>query len=355
MTDSTHDKNAEAQSGGVQPEQAGSETVSLDDALKESLGDAVKVEELGQEAPAEEKAAEPEEQAEEKPEGGSSESETPEEPAVEIPDAFSAEHKEALSGLSAEARKTFLDLYKGFEADYTRKTQDLSAKTKLADEIERIMGPQAAALTANGMTVAQGIAQLVQLQNMYQNDPKGYLEMIAKSVRQRMPDLDLSTLTEPPDIDVDPQVRQLQQTVQALSNELNQFKQNATQADIQGAENDLKAFAEAKDSEGNPLHPHFDQIKVKMGLLMKASADAGQGMTLEDAYSQAVRTDATLHDAMIAKRVEEALKAERQKQEVERARPGKEIDAGQAPAQKSFKGQKLDDILSQTTAELTGA
>lgn len=354
--------SAEAQaSGGKRLEET--DGVSLDDAINESMelaisgGETTRVETHkakepdGDEAPAggpKEEEPTPPPEGEAGPDGG----ETPPEPeAVEIPGSLSAEHQTALKALPEDARKAAVDFYKSVQSDTDRRNQEVIDKTRFADEIEQIAGPYRSQLAAQGMTVSQGIAQLVQLNEMFKRDPAGYLNMVAQNVRQARPDVDLSSIISPQEDleDIDPRVAQLTQTVNTLANSFNQFQQTAQQSEVTQVSNTIQEFADAKNAEGQPAHPHFNEVRVRMGALM----ETGAAKDMEDAYQQAMRSDPAQFEAQVEARVQAAQEGIRKKQEeeVQRARGGREISTEAPPAKTNYRDQKLDAIIGGTLDE----
>lgn len=104
---------------------------------------------------------------------------------------------------------------------------------------------------------------------------------------------------------------------------------------------DIRSFAEAKGPDGNPLRPHFNDVRQEMGRLISA----GLAADLDSAYQKAIRTN----DAVWAK-VQGDESAKRAKAEAERV--AKEREAASKAAREA---QRAGNVNVRASGAVSGS
>lgn len=235
---------------------------------------------------------------------------------VEPPEHWSAEDKARFSALPDEAtRQTVLEWRKQIERGASEKFEAAARERR---EIEQLMEPVAQELRLAGLTPIDGIRRLVGAETLLRTDPARGLEWLAQNygrlvagtgqaheiVRRVATALGVEVAgngkTEPETAEA----RRIA-ALEARFIEQERARQQAwaeQQAQtVNAATSAIREFADAKDSNGKPTHPHFERVKVQMGALMQS----GAAQDLEDAYQRAVWADPEIR--------EELTKAEREK------------------------------------------
>lgn len=261
-----------------------------------------------------------------------------------IPDNFPADRRDALVKMPADAQKQVLEIFDEIQAAGARSAQEQGEQVKLASEMGQVFEPWQGYLQQQGLSAPQATERLLGLYRHYLSDPKGYIQQVAK-----LAGIDLAALGEPGESDdyepLDPRVVTLQQRLDKTEQALNQFQTGTQQREVAQAQSVIQQFAEAKDAEGNPTHPHYEQVKARMAKLF----GSGEADSLDQAYELAVRLDPTLYTAEIERVRQETLAEakKRQEEEVARAKTGRTITTKSAPTEVSTKGMKLGDVIDK--------
>lgn len=330
------------------------EAMSLDDALATALQDDQSNDEGEDAEPVEGDATaevkdqdgnegEPEETAAEENAAEEAGDETEGEPdeALSAPDHWPADKREAFNGLPNEAKTMLLDQSKALEAQFTRKNQELSEQTRFAETVRREIEPFADDMRLSGLDEAGAIRQLVGLHAFAKKDPAGYINYVANAFG-----VNLASLNQQPEDHeyIDPQVAALTNKVHSLESVAQQQQYHAQMAQREQAQSMINSFASEADENGQPLRPHFEQVKPKMGVLLQS----GQAKDMADAYEQAVWADPTIRTQMTAAqeaRIAQEAEAKR-KAAVEKAKRAGKTPNSSAPPKTEFNSKDLDSVLN---------
>ena len=235
-------------------------------------------------------------------------SETPDQPetqkaaepqaeAIEPPSSWSAEVKAKWATLPPDVQRYVLDRESQTHKAITEKGQ----RASLYDAIEQAIGENKTALVAEYGDIPRAVQMLVNVSTQAGRDPLRFIEWFAG---QRGIDLraHFAGQAGQPAAPADPMQH-------ALVNEVTQLKQHIERQQAETLQSTISQFEQAKDASGNPLRPHFADVRTDMGRLIASGAAQG----LEDAYAKAVR----MNDAVWAKTqaAEEAKRAEKAKAE----------------------------------------
>ena len=209
------------------------------------------------------------------------------------PERWSAEEKAKFTALPREAQEIVAERYKGMEADYTRKTQEVAETRKSIEPVIGEFQRLDPLLKHMGYTPQQFIAESGQVaSNLLSGNPNDRANAIAYLVQHRqVPIAELLTaLGISPRADgtgPDPAVLQLRQTVTGLEQQLRQIGEQRKTDEVQRAQAEFDALGQIKDESGQPKFPHFGRVAKTMIQLVATN----QADTWDSAYSKAVRLD----------------------------------------------------------------
>lgn len=239
-----------------------------------------------------------------------------------------------------DIQKRWLDREGEFSKGLNAKAQEAAQLRREWESIERAFQPFERDLGLRGVTRQQFLGQLINVHKWLVEDPAAAMQWISQQY-----EVDLSALNKAPQ-NVDPVVQSLQSKTQQLERYLQQQEQQRATQEHAANLSRVTSFAEAKDANGKPLHPHFDDVAAEIVALMKAGE-----RDLETAYKKAVR----MNDEIWQKVQSEQLLQTQQKQQAEqkqrldrakRASVGTEGQNVQGSAPKKTLRDELSDAFS---------
>jgi len=327
-------------------EQAGPDDL---DAVLDKVIESQPEEESGEEQPEppnsdEDPPQEPEGQASETDEGKSEEEQAE---VLDVPEDFPADRREALAALPAEARKVVLDQYKDFQAGFTKKTQELAEQRRAVEPVTQLLESHKDYFARRGIPEAQraqAISSLIQAENILSSgtpeQKRSYFHKLARDygINLASPGSEDTEYEDPQIASHDPRVDQLVQRFQERERREVMERQQELQRDIE-------AFQAAVDEQGNPKHPHFEQVRGTMSQLL----ESGVVENLDDAYGRAVRLDDTLFNESLERERQKVAEAEAKKRQeaVEKAKAAAPKKGKSEPGKGGKKAETLDDAVTQ--------
>lgn len=261
------------------------------------------------------------------------------------------------------AQKTFFDKFKSLDDGYQAKFRDLSAK-------EKDFASQQEAFKANERflnaykdfenTIAQDdrnqilaqfggmpqyMARLYNLDKQFASDPLGFINGL-----MRTSGITVDMLTkgaQSPEF----QQRQFQnQQAQQLGNMEKRLAEMVNQRISQEAfQNKVLSFASERDSEGNSLHPHLEQVADMMDVFLSKNPS----MSLQDAYDNACYAVPEVRSLMLKENLERETKEKLAQEELEKAKKAKGISSKPTPAG-SHKQKNWETVLDNLLADQDG-
>lgn len=168
------------------------------------------------------------------------------------------------------------------QAYLTKKEQEASQyQRRLQTEYEplnQFLSPYVQQWARQGLDPIGGLRAVMSWRDALESDPQGTIVQLAQELG-----IDLAQATaETPW--VDPHVQQLQSELQQLKQAEQQRQQYQMQSQQQFLMQQVEAFRQATDGNGNPMHPHFEAVFDDM----LAIAAARPGITPDKAYATAV-------------------------------------------------------------------
>lgn len=230
----------------------------------------------------------------------------PEAPSIEPPQSWSAEARAKWDALPPDLR-TYIAQREG---EAHKAITSAGERAKQFEALDSVLAPRRQALAQTYGSEAAAIQQLLQLSDYAAQDPAGFVQWFAQSRGINLPGVQQQPGNAP-----DP-VAPLYQEIQGL-------KQTIAQREAAETEAQIRTFAEAKGPDGQPLRPHFDDVRADMGRMINAGLAKG----LDDAYAKAIRAN----DAVWAK-VQAAEAATKAKAEAEAAAK-RQAEAAKAAAE----------------------
>lgn len=228
-------------------------------------------------------AGEAEDDSPPSPEDKTAEAQTKPDPAQgsnQAPEHWSAEDKAVFAKLPEEARNFFMRRYTEMEADYTRKSQANAGAVQTIQALAPIFNDPdiVRSMQEQNLHPVQAIAEWARFHKGATSQDTRVRAAVLVEIAERMgfdparvfaPSRPPTALT--PEMEQDPKVRffadlqgKTASDLQALRNELQQFKQQETERLEQEAvrvnRSAVDAFADEKGADGKPLRPYFDRV-----------------------------------------------------------------------------------------------
>lgn len=214
------------------------------------------------------------------------------------------------AGWSAEAKAAWTQLPPAIQAAVSRREQEVSdgfrqksEELKMWQGIEQQLAPRRQTFAQMGYrNDAQVVEHLLTFADAYNRNPAGLIQHLASTAGidlRQLAQQPAGQQTRPTASAQPPATRQQDPQFAALHNELTKLKTSLAERDKAEAAATLKAFA------ADPKHPHFEEVKVDMAMLLRAGET-----DLEKAYERAVWANPAVREKLLA---EQAAAGQRQK------------------------------------------
>lgn len=253
-------------------------------------------------------------------------------------------HKDMLAKLPEDAQKFLVERHRDMEADHTRKTTEIANLRRDWEPVAQMFTPHADLMRQKGLTPQSMIGAWYNVERGLMSGGQQAADIVAGIVNGY--NIDRATLgrmlgfqtshapTDPPApvpengaaTQVPPEVAQKlgqmeawirQQEQQSRDRERAAYVDKATTQ-----ENEIAQFAQATDSAGALLHPHFEDVKADMAYHAQVMWASGRPPVLSELYDQAVRANPATYAKLIAseRAAWEAQRATEEKQRQDAAR-----------------------------------
>lgn len=303
--------------------------------------------------------------------------------SLDAPNHWPAARKQAFAKLPPEGKRELLGLARELEGGFTRKSQELSAKTRFADSVSRLFtDDDRAQLQAAGVDEVGAVDYLMNLQRFSAQKPVEYVlwamhtlgvspEDLPRNAAQpgqkpQAPDQAAAQPGEPKleELLSDPAVKQLRtelaeakETIKQIAGKLSQ----RDQAELQYAERQKYAqrqsllsvvdrFRNEQDETGQLKYPHFDALMSQIGAIMQTDPKLRSlpdgPEKIAKAYQKVLRGDEELSKPIFEQELAKRLQAERKKADADRAKSATRVQPARgAPAQQA-KNNSIDDAIA---------
>lgn len=284
----------------------------------------------------------------------------------EAPKHWATEDKAAFAALPDDAKSVLLKLSKNLEGGFTRKSQELSDKSRFADELRGLFTEHDRAQMAQAQIDEKGvIAQLLQIQRFATERPKDYVKWAMQKFGVKPEDLGLPQAPsakapgQTDDIESllrDPEVETLKAELASLKSTLSQREQMERQAlqqqqtaVVQQLKSSITDFRAAQDEYGQLAHPHFDTVQRHMGALMDADPDIARMPDgpdkLKAAYDAAVWARPDLRASMLDAQERARTADEQKRQAAEKARRATSVKPAAGVSNPKSRSPDLDGAI----------
>ena len=236
------------------------------------------------------KTGESEQTDEEQDDDESSENDD-EEDTVVVPSEWTDEQTELFEGLEPDVQELVLGSGKKFQADYTRKTQDLAEQSQTITGLNEVIERHRDMIELGGTSPAQAVATLFAAQRVLERDSVKGIQYLMKSYGVSSEDLVGKTGQDndgEPEL-ILPGMKEIQDRLDAIEKSRTDSQAAEHNRGQQEAADVIATFESAKDTDtGSLLHPHMtsDNVRKMVGNFL-GNQDAKD---LEEAYDMAVRT-----------------------------------------------------------------
>ena len=302
--------------------------------------------------------------------------------AFEVPKHWPAARKEAFAALAPEAQTLIKDLARDLEGGFTRKSQEMSDKVKLAERVSGLFDDRTRAqLRQAGVDEVGAVQYLMGLQKFATDNPTGYIQWAMQSLgvkpetlsSQMSPaagkdqaDPQQQQPTGDPKLDellADPAVKQLRtelteakQVIADIYGRMNarerqeyDFHQSQQLAHRQSLQRVMGDFRSAQDDTGQLAYPHFEAVAQDMGSLMSTNP-ALKGMPdgpdkLKHAYDMAVWARTDLRQPLLEAEAGRRAAAQEKKRDAERAKRATQVRPAQGAPTQRARTSNIDDAI----------
>jgi len=271
-------------------------------------------------------------------------------PPLDAPEFFSKEHKEYFGKLQdlkggRDYAEQWSNQYNEHQKYISTKSQEIADSKRDLDTFQqynKALQPLDSHWKKNGINPAMGLAQMAHYGQMMYNDPKALIMELAQSSN-----VDLNTLLdEQPYVDpvVDERMRTLEQQLQQSQQVIGQFQQGMQNQSAQAVYSQISDFKNATDSEGQPLHPHLEQVHQDMSTLLQMP---NSGVTdLKTAYDRAVQFNPEIQKQLQGQQVNgEAAKLQAEAVKAKQASAKVNSKSKDAPKVKRTLNNLFDGVL----------
>jgi len=282
------------------------------------------------------------------------------------------EAKERFGKLDKDSQAFMLEREQAMQADYTRKTQELSALRRDYEPVDKLFTPYKDQMKSSGHTPFSLIEGWANVEKALMNGKgidvvrgivHGY-KLDANSVIAALGAAPGNSQQQQPG----QQVFQLPPEVQAKLQKIDQFEtrfqaqdQAVKDAEVARVSQAIDDFKSAKDGQGNALHPHFEDLETDMAVLAQVVRAQGKTPDLNDLYEKAVYANPSTRAKVLAaeKQSEEKRLKEEARAKAEKARKASSSVTG-APSSGSSQplsngrdsSMSLRDQIAQSVSEL---
>lgn len=199
----------------------------------------------------------------------------------------------------------------------TARGEEIKQVKAFYDEIGPVISPRLAAWQQQGLTPKQAVSELFAISDYAGRDPAGFMKWFQDRMGVKPQDGSNS-------LSVDPDIAQLQTTIQGLQSKLQQFEGWTQQQQLASTKSEIEAFATEKDASGNAIRPHFDAVEAQIRRLVPVIKSENPGASaraiLQKAYDEAVYLNPEVREQIIQGRLGQTKQSVEASEAVERAK-----------------------------------
>lgn len=254
---------------------------------------------------------------------------------------WTQEEKEYFSKLDDNGKKLFADKYHNLESGFNKKFSEAADARKFYDEIKPLVAPYEQKLRSYGLSVGQGLQQLIAAQDLLDRSPDEGLAWLIQNYATRDPQVVDKLLTRfgiKPNGDSEeayesPSTRKLREELNQLKGYMVQKAQSEHLTVRQQIQQRVDAFRGEKNPDGTLKRPHFERLEPEMARMISANPS----LDWDTAYQRAMWTDDQLRAGLLEREKQTAIKAKDdvRKQTVQSAKAASRNATAKKPAESS--------------------
>ncbi|MCL2388953.1 MAG: hypothetical protein FWC85_01055 [Elusimicrobia bacterium] len=257
------------------------------------------------------------------------------------------DEKAFFESLPEASRKKVLDMYKGIQTVYEKKTLETAEKQKRYDLFDNIFKPYEDVFLRNKTDKFKYLKDVIEHDKFASYDPVGFVKKFIKDKNISLGALEEnSKITKAGTGEPDADIKKLEAKLEVLERELNAKKLDDSQSYIE-------KFKTKTDENGNLKYPHIEALTPQM---LKISHITGSN-DLDELYNKALWLNENLRNQLIETEKQKALQDHLKKAEVSRIKNAKDFNikplygsSGAALTKKS-----LRDIIEESEEEVNYA
>lgn len=245
--------------------------------------------------------------------------------SLEPPAHWKVVAKEEFKELPDNAKRIVLNRVKEMDADYTRKTMEVSDLKREYEPVQELFKPyvnqmrtagytpataiqawmQAEAALTNPATRGQAVRALIE---NYKIDPQeilGQRAQVAGVVDPNDPEArakaEIDQILNPYLTPVQQQIKEIEAKLGQFNQFQNNFAQQQRSSQEQQILGQIQSFANAKDAQGNLAHPYYSDVEGDMALIVAGLRNTNQPIPdLEDIYQRAVYSNTATRERLMS-------------------------------------------------------
>lgn len=197
--------------------------------------------------------------------------------------------KERFSKADRDWQQFLLEREKQYSQGINQITGKYTPIQRNWDRIQEVISPHRQAFQMMGMDDIGAIQYLTNLHAAIQSNPQQGLQWLAQRFG-----VDLNQLADPGQSQGSPEVQALQQQIQNMERQLQQFGSQYSSNQLQTLEAQIGELFQAKDEKGQPRFPFIDDVVQDMVVFIKGKRASGEPVTvqsLQDIYDRAVHAN----------------------------------------------------------------
>ena len=240
------------------------------------------------------------------------------------PGTWRAEAKAKWDGLDPVVKAEVLKTQSEASREIGKFQQQIQQINQAYGPIEQVLGPHRQRMRVEAGSEAEYLKRTLEVSEFASKDPTQFLAWyLAQPNVASQVDLQKVFGQQAPTDDVrsHPVVKQLYETVEGLTKQVQGFMGQQQTQQISSVEQQISEFASAKGADGSPLRPHFEAVREDVFNLIPALKaqfpQATVAQIMEKAYQTAIHTNDSVSGEI--RRIEE----ERIRSEIEKAERAK--------------------------------
>lgn len=266
---------------------------------------------------------------------------------VAMPKSWSADKQELWTSLPQAAKDFILSRENQVNEGFAKYQ---GVKPELYKELDAVLTPLDPMIQQYGTTRPEFVRQLASWHQALASNPNEAFPALARAYGYNLTG---SPAADPaqqqPYVVNDPRVDQLTPVVSQLQQKLMEAERREQEAQMRQTSEKVASWAKDK--------PHFEKVRTDMGLLIKAAAEAGKEMSLDEAYHKATWGNSEIAEQLMKERFEAEQKAAREKAEKAKLASVSVVTRSPAPANGNGadKGSNLRNTIKEAMATVNGA